>query len=80
MGTSDQQEPDRQELDRQKEERAESRRESQQRGDEVKKDFKGLLGSARSFLSDLLNIRNNTDQEDTREAIIQDISSGNSTI
>ena len=43
-------------------------------GDEVKKDFKGLLGSTRKFLSDLLNIRQNTDQEATREAIINDIS------
>lgn len=43
-------------------------------GDGVKKDFKGLLGSTRKFLSDLLNIRQNTDQEGTREAIINDIS------
>jgi len=66
--------PDKEELERQKAERTESERESQEKGDEVKKDFKGLLGSARSFLSDLLNIRNNTDQEATRAAIDQDIS------
>ncbi len=65
--------PDKEELERQKVERTESERESQEKGDEVKKDFKGLLGSARSFLSDLLNIRNNTDQAATREAIEQDI-------
>lgn len=64
---------EREELDRQKAERTESNRESQEKGDEVKKDFKGLLGSARSFLSDLLNIRSNTDQEATRAAIEQDI-------
>ena len=66
--------PDKEELERQKAERTESQRESQEKGDEVKKDFKGLLGSARSFLSDLLNIRKNTDQEATRAAIDQDIS------
>lgn len=65
--------PGKEELERQKVERTESERESQEKGDEVKKDFKGLLGSARSFLSDLLNIRNNTDQAATREAIEQDI-------
>ena len=43
-------------------------------GDEVKRDFQGLLGSVRSFLSDLLNIRQNTDQDATKEAIIADIS------
>ncbi len=42
-------------------------------GDEVKKDFQGLLGSVRKFLSELLNIRRNTDQESAREAIIADI-------
>ena len=43
-------------------------------GDEVKRDFQGLLGSVRTFLSDLLNIRQNTDQDATKEAIIADIS------
>jgi uncharacterized hydrophobic protein (TIGR00271 family) len=43
-------------------------------GEEVKKDFKGLIGSVRSFLSELLNIRKNTDQEAARDAIIADIS------
>lgn len=42
-------------------------------GDEVKKDFQGLLGSVKKFLSDLLDIRTNTDQEATKEAIIADI-------
>ena len=35
-------------------------------GDEVKRDFQGLLGSVRKFLSDLLNIRQNTDQDATK--------------
>lgn len=42
-------------------------------GDEVKKDFQGLLGSVKKFLSELLDIRTNTDQEATKEAIIADI-------
>ncbi len=42
-------------------------------GEDVKKDFKGLLGSSKKFLSDLLDIRNNTDQEATKESIIADI-------
>ena len=42
-------------------------------GDEVKKDFKGLLGSVKKFLSELLDIRTNTDQQATKEAIIADI-------
>lgn len=42
-------------------------------GDEVKKDFQGLIGSVKKFLSDLLDIRTNTDQEATKEAIIADI-------
>lgn len=42
-------------------------------GDEIKKDFKGLVGSLKRFLEDTLNIRNNTDQEAAREAIIADI-------
>ncbi len=40
---------------------------------EVKKDFQGLLGSTKKFLSELLDIRKNTDQEATKEAIIADI-------
>ena len=40
---------------------------------EVKKDFKGLVGSTKKFLFELLDIRNNTDQEATKEAIIADI-------
>tara|TARA_R110002012_G_scaffold318227_1_gene536146 strand:- start:87959 stop:89461 length:1503 start_codon:yes stop_codon:yes gene_type:complete len=43
------------------------------KSENVKKDFKGLLGSVKHFLSDLLDIRNNTDQEATRESIIADI-------
>ena len=42
-------------------------------GEEVKKDFQGLLGSTKRFLSELLDIRNNTDQEATRESIVADI-------
>jgi uncharacterized hydrophobic protein (TIGR00271 family) len=64
---------EKEEREEQKAQREESSRESQQKGEEVKKDLKGLLGSGRSFLSDLLNIRNNTDQEATRAAIEQDI-------
>ena len=43
-------------------------------GEDVKREFKGLLGSVRSFLSETLNIRANTDQEAAREAIVADIS------
>tara|TARA_R110002033_G_scaffold166331_1_gene204806 strand:- start:28433 stop:29899 length:1467 start_codon:yes stop_codon:yes gene_type:complete len=43
------------------------------KGEEVKKDFQGLLGSTKQFLSELLDIRNNTDQEATRESIVADI-------
>ena len=42
-------------------------------GEDIKKDFKGLLGSTKKFLSDLLDIRQNTDQEATKESIIADI-------
>ncbi|SDM02975.1 DUF389 domain-containing protein [Kriegella aquimaris] len=41
--------------------------------EEVKRDFKGLLESTKVFLHDLLDIRPNTDQEATKEAIIADI-------
>lgn len=47
---------------------------NQDSGDEVKKDFKGLLGSVRKFLSELLEIRSNTDATATKESIIADIS------
>jgi len=40
---------------------------------EVQKDFQGLLGSTKKFLKELLDIRTNTDQEATKEAIIADI-------
>ncbi len=46
---------------------------TQDSGDEVKKDFQGLLGSVKKFLSELLDIRTNTDQDATKEAIIADI-------
>ena len=46
---------------------------NQDSGDEVKKDFKGLLGSVRKFLSELLEIRTNTDAAATKESIIEDI-------
>src|SRR6056297_73305 len=42
-------------------------------GENVKKDFQGLLGSIKKFLWELLDIRNNTDQEATKEAILADI-------
>lgn len=42
-------------------------------GDEVKRDFQGLLGSIKRFLLELLDIRTNTDQDATKEAIIADI-------
>tara|TARA_R110001592_G_scaffold119858_1_gene323403 strand:+ start:5434 stop:6903 length:1470 start_codon:yes stop_codon:yes gene_type:complete len=42
-------------------------------GDEVKKDLQGLVGSIKKFLSELLDIRANTDQQATKEAIIADI-------
>lgn len=41
--------------------------------EDVKKDIKGLWGSTRKFLKELLDIRPNTDQEATKEAIIADI-------
>ncbi|HDZ14382.1 hypothetical protein LCGC14_0692410 [marine sediment metagenome] len=41
--------------------------------EEVKRDFKGLLASTKAFLHDLLDIRPNTDQEATKEAMIADI-------
>jgi len=41
--------------------------------EEVKKDFKGLVGSTKVFLRELLDIRTNTDQEATKEAIVADI-------
>ena len=43
-------------------------------GEEVKKDFQGLVGSVRKFLTELLNIRRNTDQDAAREAIVAGIS------
>ncbi len=45
----------------------------EQNAEEVKRDFKGLVGSIRHFLGELLNIRQNTDREATKEAIIADI-------
>jgi len=45
----------------------------QDRGDEVRKDLKGLLGSVRKFLSELLEIRSNTDAVATKESINADI-------
>ncbi len=41
--------------------------------EEVKKDFQGLLGSITRFLSELLEIRSNTDADTTRASIISDI-------
>lgn len=39
----------------------------------VRKDLGTAMGSVRKFLSELLNIRNNTDEGNTREGIINDI-------
>ena len=44
-----------------------------QRAQDVQRDFKYFVGSTRKFLSDLLDIRKNTDRETTMEAIIEDI-------
>ncbi|NNJ87874.1 MAG: DUF389 domain-containing protein [Eudoraea sp.] len=41
--------------------------------EEVKKEFKGFVGSTRVFLTELLDIRKNTDRGATKEAIIADI-------
>ena len=46
---------------------------SEAHSEEVKKDFKGLLGSVRKFMLELLEIRSNTDPAATRESIIADI-------
>jgi uncharacterized hydrophobic protein (TIGR00271 family) len=43
-------------------------------GEEIKRDFQGLMGNVRKFLFELLNIRQNTDQDATKEAVIADIS------
>ncbi len=42
--------------------------------EEIKKEFKGLMSRVRSFMSEMLNIRKETDIEATKEAIIKDIS------
>ena len=41
--------------------------------EDVKQEFRGLLGSTRHFLTELLDIRKNTDKDTTKEAIIADI-------
>ena len=43
-------------------------------GAQVKKDFKGLWISIRTLMSDLLDIRSNTDEQATKDAITADIS------
>ena len=43
-------------------------------GEEVKKDFSGLLGSLKKFLTELLDIRKDTDQKATIETIKTDTS------
>ena len=65
--------PDKDEIRKEQEAREASDRVFQEKREDVEKDFRGLLGSVRAFLKDLLNIRDNTDQEATREAIEQDI-------
>ncbi|MBT8183575.1 MAG: DUF389 domain-containing protein [Eudoraea sp.] len=47
--------------------------EEEHSAEEIKKEFKGLLGNTKKFLSELLDIRKNTDRETTKEAIINDI-------
>ncbi|WP_350287111.1 DUF389 domain-containing protein [uncultured Croceitalea sp.] len=42
-------------------------------GEEIKKDFRGLLGNGQKFLFELLEIRSNTDPAATKESIIADI-------
>ncbi|MBT8181133.1 MAG: DUF389 domain-containing protein [Eudoraea sp.] len=42
-------------------------------GEQAKKDFQGFYGSARKFVVELLNIRQNTDQQATTDAIVADI-------
>ncbi|KPM32558.1 Putative integral membrane protein [Croceitalea dokdonensis DOKDO 023] len=42
-------------------------------GEDIKKDVKGLLGKAKTFLFELLEIRSNTDPVATKESIIADI-------
>lgn len=59
-------------IEKQAQEKADQK--TQEKGEEVKKDFRGLLGSVNSFLKDLLNIRRETDKQATREAIEADIS------
>ncbi len=46
---------------------------TEESGEKLKEDIKGLRHSVRTFLTDLLDIRKNTDQEATKEAIIADI-------
>lgn len=41
--------------------------------EEVKKEFKGFLGSTKVFLTELLDIRKDTDKGATKEAIIADV-------
>ncbi|RAJ10199.1 DUF389 domain-containing protein [Arenibacter echinorum] len=42
-------------------------------GQDIKRDFRGLLDGVKVFLADLLDIRKNTDPEATKESIIADI-------
>ncbi|MDL5513738.1 DUF389 domain-containing protein [Arenibacter sp. M-2] len=42
-------------------------------GQDIKRDFRGLLEGVKVFLADLLDIRKNTDQEATKESIVADI-------
>jgi uncharacterized hydrophobic protein (TIGR00271 family) len=41
--------------------------------EEVKKEFKGFLGTTKVFLTELIDIRKNTDKGATKEAIIADV-------
>ena len=51
-----------------------SSQEPEDKTEEVKREFKGFISSARQFMVDLLDIKKETDQEATKAAIITDIS------
>ncbi|MEE9363183.1 MAG: DUF389 domain-containing protein [Cellulophaga sp.] len=55
-------------------EKLSSQEEENGSGEEVKKDLKGLLESTKLFLSELIDIRTDTDQDATKETIESDIS------
>ncbi|WP_224483820.1 DUF389 domain-containing protein [Robertkochia aurantiaca] len=46
---------------------------SDDKGAKAKRDFSGFMGSFRAFLVELLDIRENTDEENTKQSIVNDI-------